>query len=395
MTREDYLAKRTALMDEAKALIDEGKNEDAEAKMAEVQQLDTAYSDSARIQANLTALEKEPVAKMTVQDAFGDNAPAVDTFKSEVYKNAWAKKMMGKPLTNDEERAYEMVNSALTTATTGAVVPTTVADGIWEQAEEFYPYFADVTKTYVNGVLSIIREDVSSDAAWYDEGTQTADGSETFNLLTLGGCELSRAITVSWKLKEMSVEDFIPYIQRKLAKKMGKAAGWGVTNGRGANPGGGAKPEPMGVISALAAESDTPQIVGYAAATGITYSDIVTARSKIKSGYGAGLAIYANSKTIWAQLANVLDDNKRPIFASEADGSIRILGLKVKEDDSLSDGDVLISNASEGYHLNINKDITLDTEDHKKARQTDYIGYAILDGNVTTTKAHALLRVNP
>ena len=30
-------------------------------------------------------------------------------------------------------------------------------------------------------------------------------------------------------------------------------------------------------------------------------------------------------------------------------------------------------------------------EEHVKKRVTDYCGYSIMDGNVTTTKAHALL----
>lgn len=79
-----------------------------------------------------------------------------------------------------------------------------------------------MTKTYVNGLLTMIQEDTSSEAGWYEEGTKTEDGKETFKEYTLGGCELSRAITVSWKLREMAIEDFIPYVQRKMAKKMGR-----------------------------------------------------------------------------------------------------------------------------------------------------------------------------
>lgn len=44
-----------------------------------------------------------------------------------------------------------------------------------------------------------------------------------------------------------------------------------------------------------------------------------------------------------------------------------------------------------GYQANVNKDLTVMTEDHVKARNTDYCGYAIADGGVTSTKAHALL----
>ena len=32
------------------------------------------------------------------------------------------------------------------------------------------------------------------------------------------------------------------------------------------------------------------------------------------------------------------------------------------------------------------------TEDHAKLRKTDYVSYGIMDGNILTSKAHALLK---
>lgn len=254
-----------------------------------------------------------------------------------------------------------------------------------------YPYFADVTKTYVNGTLSMIQEDTSSDAAWYEESCKTEDGKETFKEFQLSGCELARAITVSWKLKEMSIEDFIPYIQRRMARKMGAAAGYGATHGKGKGSSG--KPEPIGTVTALLSAEGTPQVVRYKKGTSPTYQNILDARAKVKSGYSVNLKIYANSTTIWTRLASIVDANKRPIFLVDptGNGQIRILGMAVKEDDSMNDGEILISNPSDGYHMNINKEMTMMTEDHVKERKTDYCGYAIMDGNIITDKAHVLL----
>ena len=103
--------------------------------------------------------------------------------------------------------------------------------------------------------------------------------------------------------------------------------------------------------------------------------------------------MYANSNTIWTKIAAIVDTNKRPLFIPDptASGEFRILGMLVKEDDSMADGEILLSNAEAGYHININKEMSMMTEEHVKDRKTDYCGYAIMDGNVTTTKAHALL----
>ena len=399
MNKKQYLAMRKKLMDEAQALIDAGKAAEAEEKMKEVTALDAQWDAIAQAEANFKALNNEPVAMLPEQmedstrekpDAENDLAKALD---SDEYKTAWAKTLMGKQLTNDEKKTFTMVNEAYThtTENTTIVIPKTVTKGIWEMAAEMFPYFADVTKTYVNGVLTMIQENTSSDAAWYDEKTATEDGKETFKEFKLSGCELSRAITVSWKLKEMSIEDFIPYIQRRMARKMGAAAGYGATHGRGSADKN--KPEPVGTVTALMQQENTPQVVRYKKGTSPTYQNILEARAKINSGYSGGLKIYANSTTIWTKLANIVDANKRPIFLSDptGNGQIRILGMVVKEDDSMKDGEILFSNPSDGYHMNINKEMTMMTEDHVKDRKTDYCGYAIMDGNIVTEKAHALL----
>lgn len=358
----------------------------------------------AQAAANLAALNGTQTAGNPIgamDDAFGgeegsgDEDSKVKAWKSEEYRNAWAKHLMGKPMSDSEKDNFLLVNEAYThtTKNTSIVIPETVSKGIWEMAGEYYPYFADVTKTYVNGLLTMIQEDTSSEAGWYEEGTKTEDGKETFKEYTLGGCELSRAITVSWKLREMAIEDFIPYVQRKMAKKMGAAAGYGVTHGAGEKAASG-KPEPMGTVTALEAEEGTPQVVEYARGTVPKYDDIVNARSKVKSGYGAGLAIYANSHTIWNRIAMIQDQNKRPLFVPDvtSQGQFRILGVPVKEDDSMKDGEILFSNTADGYHLNVNKEVSMMTEDHVKERTTDYVGYGIMDGNVVTTRAHALLK---
>lgn len=398
MNKKQYLERRAQLMNEAQQLINAGKAQEAEEKMKEVSVLDKQWDDIAQAEANFKALNKEPESHFMMNDTLNEKGNAeknvvAEKWESDEYKNAWAKTLMGKQLTNDEANTFAMVNEAFThtTENTSIVIPKTVTQGIWEMVGEIYPYFEDITKTYVNGVLTMIQEDTSSKAEWYEEDTPTEDGEETFKEFALNGCELSRAITVSWKLKEMAIADFIPYIQRKMARKMGAAAGYGATHGKGSEVKG--KPEPTGTVTALLDEKNTPQVVRYSKGGTPTYSNILDARSKIKSGYGAGLHIYANSTTIWTKLANILDANKRPIFLPDptGNGEIKILGMTVKEDDSMEDGEILFSNASAGYHMNINKEMSMMAEEHVKDRKTDYCGYAIMDGNIVTSKAHALL----
>lgn len=406
MNFKEYETMRKNLLDEAQSLIDAGKPDEATAKMEEIETLDGKWDAICAAQANARALEGAarkqnisnpgitPVANEVIDQTETGKGSLVnqELYKSEEYKTAWTKSMMGQKLTSAEAETYRLANEYThTTENTGAVIPESVADRIWSEVEDMYPYFADITKTYVKGTLKLVQSDTSSDAAWYDEATATEDGKEIFKTYQLTGCELSRAITVSWKLRDMAMNDFLNYIQRRLAERMGKALGYGVTNGKG-KPGTDDtfKEEPLGVVTALLA--DGAQVVNYTEGA-MAYNDIIAARAKIKSGYANGLAIYANANTIWTGLANVKDDNGRPIFVADpsAGGVYKVLGLTVKEDASMSDGDVLISNAAAGYQANINKQVEVTKEEHVKARETDYCAYAIADGAPLTVNAHALL----
>lgn len=412
MTYEKYLEQRKNIMDAAQALIDEGKIDDANEKMKEAEKLDETWDAITEAQANMRAIQGKQ-RELDVQNLSGapveggmvtatmsfapkgleGNEDGEKLFASKEYETAWAKSLMGKKLSAEEENTVKIVNAYThTTENTGIVIPKTVASGIWDMIEELYPLWDDVQKTYVKGAYSALIGEDSTDAKWYDEATATEDAQETIGELALSGCELSRAVTVSWKLREMAVEDFIPYIQRKLARKMGAALGYGASHGKGKPSANEFKPEPLGIVTALEKEASTPQVLTYTKGA-LGYKDITSARAKIKVGANE-LKIYANSTTIWNELANIVDGNGKPIFIPDPvnNGIYRILGMMVKEDDSMLDGEVLFSSPFVGYLANVNKEMSVMTEEHVKARTVDYCGYAIVDGGVTSTKAHALLK---
>lgn len=392
MNKKQYLDKRDQLMNQANQKISEGLVDEANQIMDQVKELDETFENEAQARADFEAL-KEPkgIEPMNVGSFVAGTVNSemnpLDAWASNEYYTAWAHSMMGAPMTAEEKEVYAMVNEAYThtTGNTSQVIPKNVSTRIWEEAAELYPYYAEVTKTYVNGLLSIPQEETSSDSGWVEETKTTEDGKEAFKEFILAGCELARDIVVSWKLKEMSMDDFVRYIERKMGEKMGQGADYGVLKGAGKSAN-----EPTGVITALLAEENKPQVVEYST---LSYSDFTKARGKIKSGYSAGLKVYANNSTIWNQIANVLDANKRPIFVPDpTTGKYRVLGMEVEEDATLEEDEILISNAKRGYHANVNKEISLLTQEENKKRATTYTGYAILDGNVLTTKAHALLK---
>jgi len=129
----------------------------------------------------------------------------------------------------------------------------------------------------------------------------------------------------------------------------------------------------------------------------LTYATITDAVARLHSSYLAGAAIYANNATVWGKLANIMDGTNRPMFVPDVNsgGVGRIFGLVVKPDAAISEGSILIGNAGQGLVFNVNEPLSITTEEHAKARTTDYVAYAVVDGGVLDTKAFALIRNSP
>lgn len=406
MNKEQYLAKRKALMNEAEQLIADGKFEDSETKMQEVKDLDNKWEGIKLASANLNALKDN--TKITEIDnkistpgelKVIDNAKEIKTLsEEEVYKNAWAKSMMGTKMTDNERTVFEKVNTEFNntythdTGNTAILIPETVAAGIWARAQEEYPLYADARKFAVKGKFTIKKHDSidAGDATWYTEPTATADEQNTFGELTLDGCELAKSITVSWKLKAMAMSEFIPYIQNELGQRIGIALGVAAYSGTGDN-------QPRGVLTALLAQAGTPQVVSYDpdAATPIplTYDMLANAIAKLHSSYLNGANIYASNTTIWTQLATLKDDVGRPLFVPDvtSGGVGRMFGMVVKPDAAITGNDILIGNPQRGMVFNVNEPLSVATQDQVKARTTDYAAYTIVDGDIMDEKAFVVI----
>lgn len=415
MNKEKYLEQRNTLLKEIENLIEEGKTEDADAKMKEVEALDEKWENVKKANANLTALKgSAKVTDIENKSVDAGGGKVIDTIQKPVavdedklYETAWAKVMQGKKLEANEQAVFDKVNAEFQnaythdTGNTPTLIPQTVVAGIWKRAEEMYPLLADVKKYNVKGTLVINKHTAiaAGDAAWYDEDTATVDEQNAFGQLTLTGCELSKAITVTWKLRSMATEEFIPYIKNELGERVGVALGTAIARGKG-KPGEGEtfKPEPLGIETALLAESNTPQVVTYnpnaSTPDPLTYDKVVEAISKIHSSYLNGCAIYANNATIWTRLATLKDNDGRPLLIPDvtSGGVGRMFGMVVKPDAGVSADSIIIGNPNKGYVLNTNEPMSLATEEHVKARTVDYAAYTIVDGGLLDTKAFALIK---
>ena len=341
-------------------------------------------------------LEQQDTQKTEIREMKWDQA--IDT---EEYRTLWAKEMLGQSLNSEERDLLNKVNDEYrefthTTENSQILIPKTVAAGIWRRAEEQYPLWADVRKFNVPGNLSMLKSDGNSvDGRWYTEDEKVDTDELGFGQLDLTGCELAKAIQVTWKLKKMALPEFESYIIREIGDRMGISLSKAVYEGKG-KPGAGAsfKPEPRGIKTVLSAETGKPQIIAYDKATGVEFKTLTSVMAKLHSSYVNGATIYANNASVWNILANIVDGQGRPLFITDvqAGGVGRILGRSIKADAGIPEGEFLIANVSAGYVANINEDITMYREDHVRDRLTDYMGYAIVDGDVLDSKSFVILK---
>lgn len=400
MEFKNYEEQRALLINEAQEAINAGNIEVSETKMEEVKELDNKWESVKLANANLNAIKgKDIVEGFENKSVNVEGAETVEQLNAvekvsekDVYQNAWAKKMMGQSIEGQELEVFNSVNKSFNnafthdTTNTAVLIPETVVAGIWSRAEEMYPLFADAKKYNVRGTLKIAKHNSieAGDAAWYAEGTPVVDEENTFGEMILSGHELAKAVTVSWKLKAMAVADFIPYIINELGERVGVALGVAAARGNGTN-------QPEGVETALKAEAGTPQVVAAAP----SYAAITSAISKVHSSYLNGAKFYVNNAAIYGEggLINVLDGNNRPYFTEDALGQYagRMFGFPVVADAGVTPGSILFGNANKGLVFNTNEPFSVVTEDHAKARTTDYVAYAVIDGGVLDTKAFALI----
>ena len=369
-------------------------------------ELNQLGEERSRIQQRQAMIERLNGGNPMSGNYTGDNTGAGNqqqrmTTASEEYRTAWAMDMMGLRMTDEQRSAYDAVNIEFrefthTTENTAVLIPESVVTGIWKRVADAHPLWAAVRKFAVRGVLTMKKfvGIKAGDAAWYDEETPTADEENEFAEINLYGCELSKSVTVSWKLKKMAIPEFIAFIEQEIAERMGAALGQAVYTGKG-KPGSDDdfKAEPRGIKTALMAQDATPQIVQYTKGS-LTDTILRSAIAKIHSSLLNGVKIYCNNNTAWTVLAEIKDTQKRPIFLTDsaAQGAVgRALGKNVEVDEAMADGEILFANPYAGYWANINENMTMHTEDHVKARKTDYLGYAIVDGDVYDEMAFALV----
>lgn len=167
MTKEQYLAKRKALLAEAESLVNEGKNDEFEAKQQEIKDLDKKFEDHAKNMANLNALKDNHVVQSPAKEPEDGEGVVVD---KTVHVDLVAEKKKAREIRGKALKA----NNAVTVGSSNVIMPRYDADDIRPVFNEVSSLIDRVSTKFLMGGESYRQPYVTG----YGEGGYTAEGDD-------------------------------------------------------------------------------------------------------------------------------------------------------------------------------------------------------------------------
>lgn len=327
MTKNEYKVKRETLINEAQQLIDEGKVEDANAKMEAITELDNSFEKETKAAANLKALSAvpTPLAGFGKGEVFGGESPD-GVYDSVEYRRAFMNYVL-----NDVAIPGEFRNADATTKTSdvGAVISPTVLNRIVEKMESMGMILPLVTKTSFAAGVTVPTSSVKPVATWVSEGGTSDKQKKTTGQIDIKGFKLRCAISMTLETSVMSLQVFETVFVNNVSEAMVKAQEQAFINGTGTG-------QPKGVLKETVPAG---QNIDIAAADDPTYTTLVDAEAALPLAYENG-AVWNMTKKTFMKFIGMVDSNKQPIarvnYGIDGKPERTLLGRKVVLNDYMT-----------------------------------------------------------
>ena len=344
--------------------------DDMEAKQAEVIAIDAELNTRKEAAAE-EARQAEEVAQQSGKPIIETEGKRME-INSVEYRDLWIRNLQGN-LNEEEKRAYS-------SSTTNAV-PTLVSDKFFEKMKKLAPMLSEITLLRVAGAIKFVAEGTRNTAdAKHTENSANTPAADTTVAVTLGGFEFLKIIQISRTAKLMSIDAFEGWLVDMLAGDIARAIDNYIIN------------DETNGIAALTWTSNTNQIV---AATP-KYKDVCDMIALLPAAYDAEAKILVNKKTLYTQIAQIVDSVGNPIFVPDTVTGIggRLMGYPVVVDDYVSsdNGAVYLGRWTDVVG-NLSEDIHVDADESAgfTANSIMYRGVAVFDSK--PAKGDAIVRL--
>lgn len=361
MTKTEYINKRNVLLEDAKALLDEGKVKEAKEKREEIEKLDADYEAESIEQANLEAMLRNNVpAPFSTRESMNKT----DEENQQLYRTAFFKRLQGKEMTAEEKTAYSSGTSSA-----GAVIPTQTAEEIITKLKERAPLLNEITLLQVAGNVKFAVEGTNNDADIHTENATITAAADTLVTVSLSGWEITKLIQVSDTVATMSINAFENWLVDMLVESIADKISDQIINGTGST-------QAKGIEKANtwgAANS-----VSVAKTGSLTAANVQTLIGLLGGGYDPNAKFLMSKKTLFTDFMPLQDNAKNDIVTREG-RNYYVYGYPVLIDSRVTEheayfGDLkkYVGNLAEAVNVKTNFDI--DSNSNK------YLGVAIFDG---------------
>ena len=369
-----------ARLEELKAETSEEKrdalgNDELEARITEMEAIRNEI-DARKAAAAEEARKCDEAAQMSGKPIIEEKTEVKHMERNSVeYRDLWIKNLQGH-LNEEEARAYAAADA-------NNAVPTLVSDKMFEKMKKLAPMLSEITLLRVAGNVKFATEGVRNTAVKHTENSAMTAAADTIVNVTLGGFEFMKVIQISRTAALMSVNAFEDWLVEMLAGDIARAIDDYIIN------------DATNGIAALTYTTGTNQILD-TATTGYKYADICDLIALLPAAYDAEAKFLTNKKTLYGQIAQIVDSAKRPIFVPDTVNGIggTLMGYPVVVDDyvTTANGAVYLGKWTDVVG-NLPEDIHVDRDESAgfTANAIVYRGISVFDSK--PAKGDAIVRL--
>jgi len=309
-----------------------------------------------------------------------ENMSREEVLDSKEYRNAFLKRLLGKKLTEVEERAYSSASDSA-----GAVIPTQTASTLFDKMTKIAPMLNEITLLRVAGNLKFAVQNVRDEADQHAENATVTPAGDKLAYVALAGYEYIKVIRISKTVQTMSINAFEGWLTDMLAEDIAVAIENKIINGSGNG-------QPKGIEYANA-WVDGNNAVEYT--DNPSYDNIMDMIALLPQRYHAGAKFLCNSKFLYGKLAKIKDNGGQPILVKDMANGIqfRIMGFPVLLSDKVTDGVMYFGNYKKVVG-NLAQDVFVEssTQSGFLSNSIDFKGTAIFDCDIALPDAFVKMK---
>lgn len=302
-----------------------------------------------------------------------------------LYRSAWSKTLLGRPLTDAEQRAYtaEQEQRAYSTGSSSglAAIPEEISKSIEKKMYDVSPILSRCRIFHVPGNFKFAVEESRSDAELHAENSEITGASDALGSVSLTGYEIVKLVKASRAVVSMSIPAFESYITEIIAEDIARKTENYIFAGTGSNQPGGVTQGGKGASGAYTAGVD---LVEVAASSNLAETDITSTYGMLGSGYERN-AVWAMSKNTFFAYVYALMNKSKSNIVEFANGTYYIMGCEVYFTGALGLGAMYLGDFR--YIIgNYSQDITIVRSEHSglATNSVDYLGSCVFDSKAVS-----------